>query len=453
VFVSSAEDSEKWRNTVMEFIDGLRSRPSLHRIMGNAGWLFADRVLRLGVGVIVSIWVARYLGPSRLGTLSYAAAFVALFASIASLGLDSIVIRDLVRRPADRDLLLGTAFWLKALGGVAMLGCASAAIAVIRNGDALTRLLVLLISTGTILQSLDVIDFWFQSETRSRNTVLAKNGAFVVVTVGKVILIQLNATLLLFAVAAVAEIALGAVGLIAAYRATGHRLGAWRADIATAEQLLRESWPLALSGMVIAVYMKIDQVMLGQVHGDDAVGVYSAAVSLSTVWYFIPTAIVASVYPALTRVREDNRQLYLLRLQQLYLALIWCSIIFAVPITLLSGYIVNFLYGNRYAEAGPILTIHIWTAVFVFFGLGKSIYIQCESLQLFSFICTVVGALLNVVCNLMLIPRYGGLGAAFATLCAQVTAALIIPALYSRDRVNTKMFFLSFVRFGVLKRL
>jgi O-antigen/teichoic acid export membrane protein len=83
------------------------------RYFANTSWLFGEKILRMIVGLFVGIWVARYLGPEQFGLLSYAQSFVGLFTAIATLGLDGIVVRELVKDPSRRDELIGTAFWLK----------------------------------------------------------------------------------------------------------------------------------------------------------------------------------------------------------------------------------------------------------------------------------------------------------------------------------------------------
>ena len=82
----------------------------------NTSWLFAEKIIRMMVGLFIGIWVARYLGPEQFGLFSYAVSFVGLFIAISTLGLDTIVVRELVKNESNRDILLGTAFRLKLLG-------------------------------------------------------------------------------------------------------------------------------------------------------------------------------------------------------------------------------------------------------------------------------------------------------------------------------------------------
>ena len=107
-----------WTKLLPSFIwTRLDGRLTLQKTIANTGWLFADSILRMGVGMFVGVWIARYLGPQQFGVLSYAMAFVALFSAVATLGLDSIVIREVLRNPASANEIMGSAFILKLAGG------------------------------------------------------------------------------------------------------------------------------------------------------------------------------------------------------------------------------------------------------------------------------------------------------------------------------------------------
>ncbi len=413
----------------------LENRLNLQKILANTGWLLGDRLLRLGVGLGVGVWVARYLGSEQYGLFNYGVAYVSLFSVLATLGLDTLVVRDLVRDPARRDEILGTAFGLRLVGAVVACLAAAAAISVQRPADELVRLIVLLLATGLIVQAFDTVDLWFQSQVRSKYTVLAKNTAFLAVAAARLLLIQLRAPLLAFVVASLAEVALGAAGLVIAYHRQGQRLGAWRFRLRRAGRLLSECWPLILSGLAIMIYMKIDLIMLGDMVGDRAVGIYAAATRLSELWYFIPTAIVASVFPSIIEARQRSAAEYYRRLQQLFDLMAGLALLIAVPMTFLSGWVIEFLYTAEYAAAGPILAIHIWAAVFVFLGVAQSPWDVAEGLMRLALLRTVIGAVINVGLNLVLLPTYSGLGAAIATVAAYVCSAWLANALSRRTHI------------------
>lgn len=401
-------------------------RALLGALLGNTGWLLGEKVVRLLVGLVVGALVARYLGPERFGELSYALALVALFAVLANAGLDTIVVREIARQPADRDAILGTAFALKAAGGVAAVASACAAAGFAAGSLGALPSLVLPAALALVLQAFDTVDLWFQSQLRARYAVLARNAAFLAVALVKLALVWLEAPLVAFAWAIFLEAALAAIALVAAYRIDRQRMLGWRVRAARAASLLREGWPLLLSGFMTAIYMRIDQVMLGALAGTEAVGRYSSAVFLSEVLFIVPVAIVTSAAPVLARARESDPDRYRAQMERLFRALLGVSIVLALGTSLLSRPLVAFVFGPAYEGAASVLAVHAWATVFVALGLGGGQFLVLENLTRIAFQRTFVGAALNIVLNLFWIPEHGAIGCAWATLVSYAAASLFL---------------------------
>ncbi len=392
-----------------------------------------DRMVRMGMGVFVGAWVARYLGPPQFGSLSFALSFVALFGTVGTLGLETIVARDVARAPSETAEILGTAFALRAWGSTLAPLLAFATICLIQPNDRTTLLLVGLLSTGLIFQAFDAIDSYFQSQVKSKLTVWAKNSAFLLATCIRVLLVHARAPLWSFAAAQVVESALGAIGLLISYRWIGGRPSAWRVQKWRAIQMLRQSWPVILSGMAVVIYMRIDMVMLKQMKGDTAVGIYATATRLSEVWYFIPVAIVSSVSPSIIRAK-NNPTIYYQRIERLFSLMTMMALVIGAGIAFGSGWIVHVLYSDEYSAAAPVLAVHVWASVFVFLGVAQGPWNMSEDLMKLSFYRTLAGALVNVLLNLILIPKYSVMGAAVATVVAYAVAAVFANAFNIRTR-------------------
>ena len=418
--------------TIRRRLDG---QHNLQGIIGNIGWLFVDKLLRMGVGFFVGVWVIRYLGPEQYGTLNFALAFVALFSVLATLGLEGIVVRDIVHDPSCRDETLASAFVLKLIGGGVALIFSVASIAVIRPKESIYWWLVGIGAAATIFQSLDVIDYWYQAEVRSKYTVYARNAAFLLVALIKVMLIISHAPLVAFAWAGLTEIALASLGLLFICRSQGRSLKPYMATISRARLLLRQSWPLVVSTLFVVILMRTDQVMLGQMRGDKDVGIFSAALALSEVWYFVPLAITSSVFPAMVNAWKMDEKLFYQRLRQLYLLMVWLSLAVAIPLTLFSREIVTVLYGIKYQSTATVLSIHCWTGVFLFLGVVSNMWYLLENLNHYTLYRCIVGATINVGLNLVLIPEFGANGAAISTLVAQAAASYLFDLINKRTRV------------------
>jgi len=417
-------------------LKALRQHQGFMRYFQNTSWLMGEKVLRMGVGLFVGIWVARYLGPEQFGLLSYAQSFVFLFTAIATLGLDGIVVRELVKDESQRDVLLGTAFGLKIIGAILILPVLAIAVQLTNNDD-YTNLLVFIIASATIFQSFNVIDFYYQSKVLSKYVALANSVSFGFSSLIKISLLVSHAPLIAFALIIVVDAFILALGFIYYYKKISQlKLFNWCFKWAMAKSLLKDSWPLILSGLVVSVYMKIDQVMIKEMLNTEAVGQYAAAVRLSEAWYFIPMAMANSLFPAIINAKKISEKLYYTRLQRLYTLMVWLAMVIALPMTFLSDWLVIFLYGKDYAQSGNVLMIHVWASVFVFLGVASGKWLLTENLQRNYMINTVIGALVNIVLNYFLIEIIGIQGAAWATLISYFFAAYFCLFIFEKTRIN-----------------
>lgn len=422
----------------------IEHRPNLQAVLSNTGWLFADKVLRMGVGLFVGVWVARYLGPEQFGLWNFAIAFVSLFGAFATLGLDSIVVRELVKNPESQNELLGTAFFLKLAGALIALILAIVAISLMRGGDILTLWLVVLSALGFVFQSVNVIDFYFQSKVQSRYTVYASNAAFILMTLVKIVLLTSSAPLIAFAIVGFSEIVLTGVFLLVAYKINHLNISDWSYSNCVAKRLVKFSWPLVFSSLAIAVFMKIDQIMLQYYLGSNAVGIYSAAVRVSEVWYFLGTIVISSVAPAVYQAKKDSKETYVAKLLYIHKVIIFLSFLIIIPFSFLSSIIVSTLYGLQYYQASSVLLVHTWTTLFVFVGLAQGVFWVSENLQKMSLISTIIAASINILMNFILIPRYGVTGAAVATLISYGVPTIFLPYFFKPSRPIFFIFFQSF---------
>jgi O-antigen/teichoic acid export membrane protein len=423
-------------------------RPNLVKIVDNIGWLFFDKVLRMGVGLLVGVWVARYLGPEQFGLFSFATAFVGLFGAIAGLGLQGIVVRDIVRNPSCKEETLGTAAVLQFIGSLIAYGLILGTIFWLRPDDTLAKVLVAILGSTMLFKASEVVVYWFESQVLSKYTVWVQNSVFLVFAAVKVVLILNHAQLVDFAWVTMAEALVVALLLGIMLGVHGPKLRHLRTTWSCTKTLMKDCWPLMLSGIAIMIYMKIDQIMLGQIVGDEAVGIYSAASRISEVWYFIPMMIVASVFPAILEAKKRSEEQYYQRLQHLYDLMVWLSVAVALPMTFLSRPVVTLLFGEAYAAAGPVLAIHIWASVFVFLGVASSQWFLAENRQVLSFQRTALGSVTNILLNFFLIPIWGAIGAAIATVISQIVAALLFDLILIETR---KMFLMKLRSLNLLK--
>jgi len=391
----------------------------------NTSWLFSQRVFKLIISFAINIYVIRYLGPADFGLLSYALSFVGLFTAFSSLGLDNIIIRELVNEPGKRDVLLGSTFFLKLFGAFISIIIIFITL-FITSEEKESSILILIISASTIFQTVNIIESFFQAKIKVKFSAIAQFVSLIVSALLKVLLILLKAPLIYFALAFTLEFLFIGIGFLIAYSIKEAALFKWRFNKQTASNLLKDSWPLTLSGLVIAVYMRIDQVMIKNMLSDQEVGYYAAAVRFTEAWYFIPTAICTSLFPSIINAKKIDPLLYSTRLQKLYDILTWLSYAVAIPLTIFSTSVVTLILGKEYLPTAPVLTIYIWAAVPVSLGVASGQYLVNENFTKMSFYRTFAGMICNVALNFILIPVYGIIGSALATLISYSAATFSI---------------------------
>ena len=416
----------------------IKDHPGFRKYFANTSWLMGERILRMAVSLFVGILVARYLGPERYGLLSYANSFVGIFIVLGTMGLDDIIVRELVKTPEQQEKILGSSFLLKLVGTLLMWMAILAAVPFTKN-DFQTNILIIIIAFGAVFQAFNVIDFNFQAKVKSKFIVHAQFVQLIISSIVKIILVVNETPLIWFASVYCLDAIVLAMGLIFVYFYNGNNIFHWKWSFETSKYLLRDSWPLIFAGVVVSVYMKIDQVMIKEMLGAKEVGLYAAAVKLSEAWYFLPLAITSSLFPAIINAKLYQKEDYFQRLQKLYDLMVWIAVAIALPTAILSPWIVEFLYGNEYLESSSVLNIHIWSGIFVFLGVASSKYLLAENYIKKTFYRTFVGALLNIIMNYYLIGIMGIKGAALSTFASQFFVAYFYDIL---DKDLRKMFIL-----------
>jgi O-antigen/teichoic acid export membrane protein len=406
------------------FIKGF-DEAALNKYVKNTGWLMFGKILSMVIGFIT----IRYLKPLSFGDLSFADALTAIVASVGTLGLDTFIIREIINNPHKKDEILGTSLVLRIVVNLLLIPLTVGIYLLFHHlsakpGNPLTWI-VFLLSFASFFKSFNIIDSYYQSQVQSKYVVHVQNVCVIISALVKLILMWLQMPMIWFAIALTFDGFILALGLVIMYHNHGFKISNWTFSTKRASSLLKQSFPLILSGVMILLYMKIDAVML-KGNGSVEVGIYTAAAKLSEAWYFIPAAIITSVFPAIINARKTDLDRYHKRLKNLYDLLIIISLPVAIVITFLGNHITHLIYGNQYNGAGPMLSIHIWSGIFVFLGSASSQYLLAEGYTRISFQRTAAGAVINILLNLWLIPLYGGIGASIATLIACFTTAFWI---------------------------
>ncbi|MDD3597012.1 flippase, partial [Sulfuricurvum sp.] len=418
----------------------LKTHPGFMKYFKNTSWLFGEKILRMIVGLFVGIWVARYLGPAQFGLFSYAQSFVGLFTAIATLGLDPIVVRELVKDESRRDELIGTAFWLKLIGAFSVLLVLAIAVRFTSN-DHYTNTLIFIIASATIFQSFNVIDFYFQSQVLSKYVVFANIISLFFSSILKVILILSHAPLIAFAWVVLFDSFILVCGFLYFYykQHMEFKLQNLKFYRSTAIDLLQDSWPLILNGIVLMIQARIDQIMIKEMLGNTEAGYYSASLRLIEAFAFLPMLVNNSLFPALVNAKKISQELYIQRFVNYYRLIFLLFLIVSIPIFLFSEKMVVMLYGTAYQPAGVLLSMMAIRLFFTNSGVARGAFLNIENLFKFSLITMTFGAGINVILNYYFIPLYKSQGAISATIISFFITIFVIDFLYKKTRDNVKL--------------
>ncbi|HHQ6589413.1 TPA: flippase [Serratia fonticola] len=401
----------------------------------NMLWLSGDSIFRMGLGFIVTVWLARYLGPETFGLFNYALAIIAIYSSVASLGMNGVVVRELIKEPDNSGKIMGTSFILQLIGSFTATIFVILTIIMLRPNEPNILSIVLVMSPSILLRSTDVIKYWFESTISAKNTVIAQNVAFIISSLAKIIAMFCGLSYIVLAITVTLEAMVVALMLVLLYKRKKIKVQ-WVFDYPTLKKLFKQSWPLVLSGLALMLYMRVDQIMIGNLINNAAVGVYSVAVKMIEVWYFFPIAIVSSLFPKIIKEKSISEERYNERMQFLYDIMVVLGVSLAFFATFLSDFIIGFFYGIEYQEAATLIKIYSWVSVFYFLSSASGRWYINEGLQMYAFSRNLFGLIICVLLNFILIPLYGTKGSALSTLIAYCCAAYLFDAFNHRTRIS-----------------
>lgn len=391
------------------------------RYLKNTGWMFFGRMFTLGVSFLVSIYIARYIGPANYGLLNYAMSFVGLFGFLTSFGIDGILGREIIKDHNRKDELIGTGFYIKIIGSIIAI-ISIFIVSLFTTKDIFTLGLIWIFSLSFIPQAFNIIEIYFQSQVLSKKVAIAQIVSNIVSLILKLICISFDKGIFWLTLIYLVEASVYGLLLLISFRNFGNHIRKWKFNLSIAKSLLRDSWPLVITAVAVSIYMRIDQVMIKSMIGDEQAGIYAASTKISEIWYFIPSIICTSFFPSLINTLKSNVKLFEYRIKKLYFFMFWLSTAIALTLTILSPLIINTLFGELYIGAIPTLKIQAWSSISVFLGYVVSQHLLAENLTRISLYSTLLGAIVNIIINIQLIPNFGIIGASFATMISYTVA-------------------------------
>lgn len=418
----------------------------------NTSWLFIEKIFRITISLFVGVWIARYLGPKDYGSFQYAFSVVSLFSVLSALGLDVIAVRELIKRPDDSNLLLGTSFVLKTLGSVASFLLLILLVKLTSN-EAEIDWMILIIASSFLFHGFNVIDYHFRSIVKSQFVVYANFFSLILTAIIKIGLILYEAPLVAFAGVIFVEALIIAAGYIYYYQTTNkeNSLTQWRFSLIESKKLLSDSWPQIFSGVILMIQARIDQVMLKEFIGTEEVGFYSVALRLVEIFGFVPILLQNSLFPSLMNSKKASLLLYKNRLINFYRLNFLFFILIATPLFFMSDFFVIILFGQAFSPAIPILSIMVFRMFFANMGVARGAFLTIENQLKFYLLTMAIGTAVNVGMNYYLIPKYQSTGAVIATLISFTFTIFLVDLCYKKTRKNVVLMLKGVFTFYKLK--
>lgn len=422
-----------------------------NKFIANTNWLLFKNIYSMLLSLVVGSLSVRYLGPSNYGLIGYGTSLVSLFNAISQLGLNSIIMSELLRKPEEKGKTLGTALVMRLVASVVSFLCVLLFVCIVEPGNQVLFVVTALQALMLICNTYELLNEWFLSELQSKVYVVASSIGATIVGGWKILLLVLGASVQWFAASTTIQaLVCGGIIFVIFFKKKQFHLGY---SFSRAGEIFGKSKHYIISGLAIALYTQMDKVMLGKMMGEREVGLYTSAMTVAMLWEFVPQSIINSARAVILEKKNVNNEEYLRLFRILLLCISLMGIGVGVGIQLFGKWVILLLYGRAYKEAVPLLQILIWSTSFAMLGTARGIWNVAEDKNQYVKYYTIIGGLFNLFFNYFAIQVWGMAGAAVGTLLSQMLVSLGSPMFWKDTRPFVKLYMSSWKYMTQLKML
>lgn len=420
-----------------------------NRFLQNTGWMAFAQIYQMVISLFIGVISARYLGPTNYGTINYAASYISFFTIFCALGLEGIVVKEMISKREQEGIILGSGIAMRLIAGVLSMIAVCVIVYFLNPNDSVLLTVTFLQSIILPFNAFHLIDMWYQSKLNSKVSTIIRCISYTLMSLYKIYLLITGKSVEWFAFSTSLDSLLIALMFMLMYRRNGTRK--LKFDYNTSKELLLQSYHLIISTMMAVLYSQMDRVMIGKMMTQTDVGFYTAAATICNMWVFIPQAFANSARPVIMELKDKDSNMYIRRLKQLIGFIFWIGVLFSMVFTVMADFIIQVLYGDAYTMAKGPLVILIWSTVFSSLSYPRSIWMICENKQNYTKYILIWGVILNLILNYFGIKNFGIIGAAIATLFTEIMTCIISPMFYKEMRIFTRYLFESIIGKGILK--
>lgn len=408
-----------------------------NKVAKNALWIIACRIAQALLSLAISTLSARYLGPGNYGLINYAISVVAFVSPIAMLGLSATLVQELLQKPEQEGKTMGTALTMSLISSLLCMAGAAAFVCVANPGETDTLVVCVLYSTVMLSQAVELMQYWFQSKLMSKYTSVTALIAYAIVSAYKIFLLVTGKNVYWFAVSYALDYMIIGIILLGIYGKKGEQKlsFSWQ----RAKEMVANSKHYILSLLMVTVFSQTDRIMLKLMYGAEETGFYSVAATCAMMTNFVFVALLESFRPVILTGKQTGEEEFKQPMKQLYSIMIYLSLAQSIGFTLLAKPVVDILYGAQYTASIPVLQVLIWYTTFSYIGATRDVWILANNKQNLLWIVNLSGAVINVIVNYLLIPIWGAIGAAVASLLSQFFTNVIMGYLIAPLRPSNKL--------------
>lgn len=413
------------------------------KLVSNSFWMMSSKIYSMIVSLVVGSISARYLGPANYGLLNYGTAIISFFTTVSALGLSFTMVVEMVKKPDKLGSYLGTALVMRLAASLISLFGIIGIVAIIEPGNKLLQTVTALQAISLVLNTYEVLLYWFQMRLQMKIVTIASMVALTVTGVWRISLLILNASVEFFALSnSITALVCGCIVVFFYLMKEHPRLSFSLED---GRYLLKGSYHFIISGLAVTLYSQLDRIMLGKMLSSDMVGYYSAAMVIATMWEFVPHALINSVRPVITDLKQKSEEEYIKKYKLVLLAINLLGLMVSIGFMILGDIVVHILYGSSYASSVAALKILIWSTSFAMIGTARVVWLVNEGIGSYEKYFTIMGSIVNIILNAWIIPIWGIEGAALTTLVSQVFVAIIAPMFFKKTRCFVGLYLRSFM--------